>query len=114
MRIASDYIGRLRHVNNGSKHSKPMFNCPANGDREHVLGSRVSGKLMTALLAIAVLAVGCLVLMDHSDESDAAVVENGTCGSNITWELDDTGTLTLTGSGRMVDGMGGDELALLQ
>lgn len=40
------------------------------------------------------------VLMSDSDESDAAVVASGTCGTNLNWEYDDaTKTLTISGSG---------------
>lgn len=33
----------------------------------------------------------------------AEVVESGTCGDNLTWTLDDEGTLTVSGEGDMVD-----------
>lgn len=40
------------------------------------------------------------VLMSDSDESDAAVVASGTCGTDLNWEYDDaTKTLTISGSG---------------
>lgn len=31
--------------------------------------------------------------------SAAAVTESGTCGENVTWTLDDAGTLTISGTG---------------
>ncbi len=33
----------------------------------------------------------------------AAVVDSGTCGDNVTWTLDDAGTLTISGTGDMYD-----------
>lgn len=33
----------------------------------------------------------------------ASAAENGTCGENVTWELDDNGTLTISGTGDMYD-----------
>lgn len=35
--------------------------------------------------------------------AEAAIVDSGTCGENLTWTLDDTGTLTINGAGRMTD-----------
>ena len=78
-----------------------MFDRPANEGRDHVRRPLVPGKLMTALLAVAVLAVGCFILMDHSDESDAAEVASGSCGDNLQWSVDTDGILTITGSGDM-------------
>jgi len=34
-------------------------------------------------------------------ESEATIVVSGTCGTDLTWELDDEGTLTIDGSGSM-------------
>ena len=45
-----------------------------------------------------VLAVLCAVLC-----VSASAASNGTCGDNLTWTLDDAGTLTISGSGEMVD-----------
>lgn len=33
----------------------------------------------------------------------SATVDSGTCGENVTWTLDDTGTLTISGTGEMED-----------
>ena len=33
----------------------------------------------------------------------ASAVESGTCGDNLTWTLDDNGTLTISGTGKMYD-----------
>ncbi len=33
----------------------------------------------------------------------AAAIDSGTCGANLTWTLDDEGTLTISGTGAMED-----------
>lgn len=37
------------------------------------------------------------------NEASATVVDSGTCGEHLTWVLDDTGTLTISGYGSMTD-----------
>ena len=37
------------------------------------------------------------------DTAEAAAVSSGTCGENVTWTLDDQGTLTISGAGAMYD-----------
>mgnify|MGYP002523950379 CR=1 FL=1 len=50
-------------------------------------------------------------------EPAVPVIASGTCGENLTWELDDTGTLTISGTGPMADGgnqsLWGDNYRLL-
>ena len=36
-------------------------------------------------------------------KAEAAVTENGTCGDNLTWTLDDQGTLVISGTGEMTE-----------
>lgn len=36
-------------------------------------------------------------------EAKAEYVDSGTCGDNLTWTLDDEGTLTISGNGAMTD-----------
>ena len=53
---------------------------------------------------IAVLAAMVLFCAGAAAEvSSASVLESGTCGANLTWELDDSGTLTISGTGDMDD-----------
>ena len=51
--------------------------------------------------AILVLSLFFLLLIGLSTAASAAVVESGTCGDNLTWTLDDAGTLTIDGTGMM-------------
>ena len=56
-------------------------------------------KLLTALAALAIMAV-CFVLLPT--EAHAAEIASGACGDNLTWSLDSaSGILTIDGSGDM-------------
>ena len=39
--------------------------------------------------------------VDETEEDDDAKEESGTCGENLTWVLDEEGTLTISGTGEM-------------
>ena len=63
---------------------------------------------MKKLISIAVslvIALTCVLCLSFS--ASAATTASGTCGqnggTNLTWTLEDTGTLTISGSGRMAD-----------
>ena len=55
-------------------------------------------RLILTLFSVCLLSVCLLVL---PAKAEAASVASGTCGENATWVLDDTGTLTITGTGRL-------------
>jgi len=57
-------------------------------------------KLLSCLLALAMV-LSCASGL--SLQASAATVADGTCGENLTWTLDDTGTLTISGTGEMDD-----------
>ena len=78
-----------------------MYTNPVRGGGNADYGSRTSVKVLTALALVAVLAVGCFVLMNDSDSSEAAT--SGSCGENLTWSIDVEGNLTITGTGAMTD-----------
>lgn len=56
-------------------------------------------KRFSAFFMIVVLCVLMLPAQAFASET----VASGTCGKNLTWELDDTGTLTISGTGAMND-----------
>lgn len=65
--------------------------------------------IFTAILAITLCAI-CFGLLPASVQA-ATVMKTGTCGKegdNLTWTLDDTGLLTITGSGDMANYDEGD------
>ena len=59
----------------------------------------VPGSLL--ILTAVVIIAACLVVMDSEDSS--AEIASGSCGTNVTWVLDDGGALTVSGTGRMDD-----------
>ncbi len=58
----------------------------------------LTNKMITILLVISLL-LGCFPMTTFA----ATVVDSGTCGDNLTWELTDDGTLTISGEGEMYD-----------
>ena len=54
-------------------------------------------KLWKFLLPVTLCLVLVLVLLPTT----AAAASSGTCGDNVTWTLDDVGTLTISGTGPM-------------
>lgn len=52
---------------------------------------------------VVILIIG-LSLLVFPLFSQAETVQSGICGDNLTWELDETGTVTITGTGEMYDG----------
>ena len=57
-------------------------------------------KILTTLCVLT-LALLCVLLLPT--QANAATEASGTCGDNLTWVLDDAGTLTISGSGEMDD-----------
>ena len=45
----------------------------------------------------------CMLFSMAIMPAHAAIVDSGTCGENLTWTLDDEGTLTISGTGDMTD-----------
>ena len=52
---------------------------------------------------ILITIIGLLFLLMLPIVAGAEIVQSGTCGDNITWELDDAGNLSITGTGEMVN-----------
>ena len=57
-------------------------------------------KLLAFVLSVLLVA-GVLPLTAYT--AHAAIVDSGECGDNLTWTLDDEGTLTIRGTGSMND-----------
>ena len=55
-------------------------------------------KLLSLFLALA-LCLSCFSITAFA----ADVIDSGTCGEELTWELTDDGTLTISGIGAMPD-----------
>ena len=58
-------------------------------------------KLFTVLTAIALM-TACFILLP-TEAKAAEILASGTCGDNLIWTLDDTDTLTISGTGAMID-----------
>lgn len=54
-----------------------------------------------SVLLVLTMVVGMVPLLPLQVE--AAEATSGTCGDNLTWNLDENGTLTISGSGKMND-----------
>ncbi len=54
-------------------------------------GFRNSLIMAAAIIAVAMVGLSCLLFIG-SDDSEAAVVDSGTCGASVNWTLDDAGT----------------------
>ena len=54
-----------------------------------------------SVLLVLTMVVGMVPLLPL--QVDAAEATSGTCGDNLTWNLDENGTLTISGSGKMKD-----------
>ena len=52
-----------------------------------------------SIIVAAVLLLGVMPVVSFATE----IVDSGTCGENLTWTLDDEGTLTISGEGEMND-----------
>lgn len=52
---------------------------------------------------LAIFFALCLAALLAPSARAATVVASGSCGENVTWVLDDAGTLTISGTGAMVD-----------
>ena len=57
-------------------------------------------KLLIGILTL-VLLIACVCAL--SSQTNAATISSGTCGDNLTWTLDNAGTLTISGTGKMTD-----------
>jgi len=63
-----------------------------------------------SMFLVVLLCIGNIIIAVPEDgisglfvKANAATVSSGTCGDNLTWTLDDSGTLTISGTGDMWD-----------
>ena len=56
-------------------------------------------KLKIAFFAAIAL---CAILL-YGSSASAAIVDSGMCGENVSWVFDDSGCLTISGTGAMED-----------
>lgn len=62
--------------------------------------SQILGIILTVIMVIGVIPVeGMQFVMEVYAEETAPT--SGTCGDNLTWELSEDGTLTISGTGEM-------------
>ncbi|MBO5008581.1 MAG: leucine-rich repeat protein [Clostridia bacterium] len=54
-------------------------------------------------IKLALLVAAILLSLTYVNAFASTTVASGTCGDNLTWALDDTGTLTISGTGDMED-----------
>ncbi len=60
-------------------------------------------KLNSRVLIMSAMVLLCVLLLPHMEAEAAEIVDSGACGANLTWTLDDEGTLTISGEGEMED-----------
>ena len=66
-------------------------------ERELYMKKRILSMLLALVMLATLLPVGLI------DTAEAAATHSGTCGDNVTWTLDASGTLTISGKGAMAD-----------
>lgn len=59
-------------------------------------------RIIAALLCAAMLVAMCPQVLPLEAQA-ATITASGTCGTSLTWTLDDSGTLTISGTGAMAD-----------
>ena len=59
---------------------------------------RLTGKTLIVLAVAVLLLCGCALA-----EEETTIIDSGSCGTNLTWELDSEYTLTISGEGEMED-----------
>ena len=63
-----------------------------------------------SMFLVVLLCIGNIIIAVPEDgisglfvRANAATVSSGTCGDNLTWTLDDAGTLKISGEGEMTE-----------
>ena len=58
-------------------------------------------KFLSTIVCLTIILLAVLLLPNKASAAEA--IASGTCGENLTWTLDDEGTLTISGTGAMAD-----------
>ena len=62
---------------------------------------RISSVFLALVILLSMLPSTVFAAQDTPASFSAEVVDSGTCGENLTWTLDNSGTLTISGEGRI-------------
>ncbi len=54
-------------------------------------------------IALLVVMLTAIAIPISAEGSEATIIDSGSCGNGLTWQLSDTGVLTVSGSGPMAD-----------
>ena len=73
------------------------------GDYIFVLSKAGFQTFTTAAMTIHQTSPSLGAFVIYEEETEAEIIAGGTCGDNLTWTLDDAGTLTISGEGKMTD-----------
>ena len=71
------------------------------GDYIFVLSKAGFQTFTTAAMTIHQTSPSLGAFVIYEEETEAEIIASGTCGDNLTWTLDDAGTLTISGEGAM-------------
>ena len=73
------------------------------GDYIFVLSKAGFQTFTTAAMTLHQTSPSLGAFVIYEEETEAEIIASGTCGDNLTWTLDDAGTLTISGEGAMTD-----------
>ena len=73
------------------------------GDYIFVLSKAGFQTFTTAAMTIHQTSPSLGAFVIYEEETEAEIIASGTCGDNLTWTLDDAGTLTISGEGAMTN-----------
>lgn len=73
-----------------------------NLNKEETMMKKSTKKAISCLMAVMLVMVSVMIApIEVSAETPPSIIADGKCGENLTWTLDDNGTLTVSGTGDM-------------